>query len=201
MKLLFLFLGLSCFADDTFNASSIDVTGPLTLNAGTANSIILPTVRGSAGQALITDAAGNMSWSPLDRSTEVTNIGLSDTGNLAQFADGTGKLIMDSGLHISNVVTMNPANAQIGTSYTLAASDCGNTVSLSNTSPITLNLATLPSGCFVNVTQANTGVVTVVNGGGLTRQNAFGLYRTRTQFSVISIQVDGTNAVISGDVN
>ena len=93
-------------------------------------------------------------------------------------------------------------NVQTGTSYTLANSDCGNVVSISNAGPITLTLAALYDGCVINVVQGGAGVITVVTGGGMNPRNAFGLYRTRTQYSVISIQVmSPSDAVISGDAN
>jgi len=45
-----------------FSINEIQVNGDLTFNAGT-NSVKLPTDRGSDGQVLVTDGAGNSSWS------------------------------------------------------------------------------------------------------------------------------------------
>lgn len=63
-------------------------------------------------------------------------------------------------------LALGTVNAQTGTSYTILASDKGNTITLSNTSPITL---TVPSGLGADfqcrILQISTGQVTVTGSG------------------------------------
>jgi hypothetical protein len=63
-------------------------------------------------------------------------------------------------------LALGTINAQVGTTYTILASDNGNTITLSNTSPIAL---TVPSGLGADfqcrILQVSTGQVTVSGSG------------------------------------
>lgn len=63
-------------------------------------------------------------------------------------------------------LALGTINAQTGTTYTILASDNGNTITLSNTSPITL---TVPSGLGADfqcrILQVSTGQVSVAGSG------------------------------------
>lgn len=63
-------------------------------------------------------------------------------------------------------LALGTINAQTGTTYTVLASDNGNTITLSNTNPITL---TVPSGLGADfqcrILQISTGQVTVTGSG------------------------------------
>lgn len=63
-------------------------------------------------------------------------------------------------------LALGTVNAQTGTTYTVASTDNGNTITLSNTSPITL---TVPAGLGADfqcrILQVSTGQVTVAASG------------------------------------
>ena len=70
----------------------------------------------------------------------------------------------------------SPTNYQTGTTYTLALSDAGKRVNLSNASPITLTIPTTASVAFPNeteifLTQSGAGQVTIAAAGGVTIQS------------------------------
>jgi len=100
------------------------------------------------------------------------------------------------------VGTINP---QSGTTYTLAATDCGKTVKFSNGSAITLTtLNSIPAGCNIAIEQAGAGQITVANGSGATMDSAHSYTKTFGQYAIIGLFVDtnsGTNAhyILTGD--
>ena len=133
----------------------------------------------AAGRALLDDA---------DAAAQATTLGLG-TGDSPQFTgvelghatDSTIARISAGRLGVEGnpiVLEQQAINAQTGTTYTLAASDCGKLVTLSNASAITLTVpqdsdATIPIGTYVDLYQLGAGQVTVVAGSGATlRKNA-----------------------------
>ena len=95
-------------------------------------------------------------------------------------------------------------NAQTGTTYTLALTDAGKLVTLSNGSAISLTVPTntsvaFPIGTQVNMAQINTGRVTVAGDTGVTVNSSLGL-KTRTQYSVITCIKTATDTwLLTGD--
>lgn len=95
---------------------------------------------------------------------------------------------------------------QTGTTYTLAATDCGTTVRFSSGSAITLTtLNSLSVGCAIAVLQAGAGQITVTNGASATMHSAHSYTKTAGQYGVIGLYVD-TNAggsaahfIVTGD--
>ena len=75
-----------------------------------------------------------------------------------------------SGPVFIQTATAQPINAQTGTTYTLAASDAGKLVTLTNAAAITLTVpaSTFTAGQRVDIGQRGAGVVTVVAGSGMT---------------------------------
>lgn len=96
-------------------------------------------------------------------------------------------------------------NAQIGTTYTVAAGDVGKLVTQSNASPITTTLpadtdASIPVGSWVEVYQLGAGQITVTAGAGATL-NASPTGKTRAQYSRLFAQKIAANTwALSGDV-
>jgi hypothetical protein len=93
-----------------------------------------------------------------------------------------------------------------GTTYTLAATDCGKTVVITNASAITLTtLNSIPAGCAIAVEQGGAGQITVANGSGATLTSAHSYTKTfNAAGAIIGLFVDtnsGTNAhyVLTGD--
>lgn len=98
-------------------------------------------------------------------------------------------------------------NLQSGTTYTVAASDDGKVVELSNAGAIALTIPnSLPVGFSCLFTQAGVGQVTSSAGPGATQNQASGFSKSRSQWSVWSLyvraNVGGSAAqyVISGDL-
>ena len=95
-------------------------------------------------------------------------------------------------------------NAQTGTTYTLALSDAGKLVTLSNTSAIAVTVplnssVAFPTGTQVNLAQTNTGRVTVAGDSGVTVNSALGL-KARTQYSILTCIKTGTDTwLLTGD--
>lgn len=93
-------------------------------------------------------------------------------------------------------------NAQTGVAYTLTASDCGNTVTLNNAAAITLSVPVLAIGCEVDIIQLGAGQVTIANSGLMVVQNAFNLFKTRAQYSLVTVKIlTATLAILGGDIN
>lgn len=97
-------------------------------------------------------------------------------------------------------------NAQTGTTYTLALTDNGRLVTLSNASAITLTVPTnasvaFPTGAVVNIQQIGAGQVTVAGAGGVTVTSTPGL-KLRAQYSAASIVKVGTDSwTLIGDLS
>lgn len=83
---------------------------------------------------------------------------------------------------------------QAGTSYTLAAADCGTTIRFTNSSAITLTIPdNLVAGCSVAVVQADTGQVTPTVSGGAALVSHASFTKTAGQWAMIGLTID-TNA-------
>lgn len=97
-------------------------------------------------------------------------------------------------------------NQQSGTSYTLAATDSGKMLELSNTSGITVTIplnssVSIPIGTQINITQTNTGQVTIFPSIGVTL-NATPGYKLRTQWSFATLIKRATDTwLLVGDLS
>ncbi len=96
---------------------------------------------------------------------------------------------------------VSAVSTQSGTSYTLAATDCGTLINFTSGSAITLTtLSTLPVGCHIVVRQGGAGQVTVADGSGATHVSASSYTKTRAQYAKILLSVNVTTVVdIDGD--
>lgn len=126
------------------------------------------------------------------------------------FTDGDHTWVYSSSLpgwklqtQVLNAATLE-INAQTGTTYTLALSDAGKLVTLSNASPISLEIplnssVAFPTGTQVNMAQIGAGRVTVAGAAGVTVNSALGL-KTRTQYSVLTCIKTATDIwLLTGD--
>jgi hypothetical protein len=94
----------------------------------------------------------------------------------------------------SCVVSSSPFTTQAGTSYPLAATDCGTTIRFTSNSAITVTtLNSLWVGCQVSLVQAGTGQVTVANGSGATMTSPHNFTKTFGQGSMIGLLVDANS--------
>jgi hypothetical protein len=100
-----------------------------------------------------------------------------------------------------------PLNTQTGTTYTLAETDAGHLITLTNSSAITLTVPTNASVPFANGTQITiaqngAGQVTVAGDVGVTISSADSYLKLRTQYSAGTLIKTGTNSwILIGDTS
>jgi len=204
-------------ADGTIIAADI-ADGSITSAKILDGTIVNADINASAGIALsklATGTAGHIvvhNASGVPTSTAVSgDVTIDNTGNVQIAADkivnadiNSSAAIVYSKLNLSNSITTtdlasgapragfrSSQNQQTGTTYTLALSDLGGLVELSNTSSITVTIPLESSVAFaigdrIDLLQTNTGQVTVVGAGGVTL-NAYD-----NQFKLNGIWAAGT---------
>lgn len=104
---------------------------------------------------------------------------------------------------ITSVVFKDTENAQVGTTYTLVASDASKTVTCTNGSAITVTVpaSTFTTGQVVTIMQYGAGQVTLSAGGGMTLRSRGSQLKTAGQYSVVSLWFkSATEAVAMGDL-
>jgi len=105
-----------------------------------------------------------------------------------------------------NWSTAQVVNAKTSTTYTLAATDAGNLVTLNNASAITLTVpqdsaVTIPVGTYVDLMQLGVGQVTVAAGTGATLYVSGVTAKARAQYSRLGVQKISANTwVVFGDL-
>jgi hypothetical protein len=207
--------------------SSISVQ--TTLASGISNSASSMTVATGTGAALlggVTLASGNIDTfsvaiDPDTQNEEIVFItaNSSDTFTILRGQSGTSAISHTGGAAVKHVFVSEalnafeaglneviPLNAQTGTTYTLAAGDAGQLVTLSNAGAITLTVptnATLPFaiGTQITITQSGAGTVTVAGAVGVTVNSADGDLKLRTQWSAATLIKTNTNSwILIGDI-
>jgi hypothetical protein len=99
-----------------------------------------------------------------------------------------------------------PINSQTGTTYTIAASDAGDVVTLTNASPITVTVPTNASvgfsiGTQITLAQMGAGQVTVAGAAGVSVYSADSNLKLRTQYSAGTLIKTATNTwLLIGDL-
>lgn len=107
---------------------------------------------------------------------------------------------------VYDTVTAVPENAQTGTAYTLALSDAGKMVTLSNAAAITLTIPTnasvaFPIGTRIDVLQYGAGQVTVA-GAGVTLRSSGSKLKLSGQYSGATLWKKSTNEwALIGDLS
>jgi hypothetical protein len=208
--------------------SSISVE--TTLASGISNSATTMTVATGAGAALlggVTLSAGNIDTfsvaiDPDTQNEEIVFItaNSSDTFTIVRGQSGSSAISHSGGATVKHVFVSEalnafeaglnetiPLNAQTGTSYTLAATDAGDLVTLTNASAITLTVPTNASvpfaiGTQITITRAGSGSLTVVGDTGVTVNSADGYLKLRTQWSSGTLIKVNTNSwILIGDIS
>jgi hypothetical protein len=208
--------------------SSISVQS--TLASGISNSAASMTVATGTGAALlggVTLAAGNIDTfsvaiDPDTQNEEIVFItaNSSDTFTILRGQSGTSAISHTGGATVKHVFVSEalnafeaglnetiPLNAQTGTTYTLAVSDAGQLVTLSNASAITLTVPTNAAvpfaiGTQITITQANSGQVTIAGAVGVTVNAADSATKLRTQWSAATLIKTNTNSwILFGDIS
>lgn len=178
--------------DKRTNAALSDLHAVAT--TATADTIVAETIAGQTGKALkVTDSTGTQTFA------------IAPNGTLT-FPDGTTQ---------NTAAFYNPnitVNAQTGTTYTPVVSDAQKLITLSNSSAITLTIASnatqaLPVGTQITISQYGAGQVTVVGASspnpvtivstGLTANSP----KLRAQYSTATlIQTSTDNWLVVGDI-
>jgi len=124
----------------------------------------------------------------------------------AKFKIGNGSTAWTSLAYAYGAAPALTFNAQTGTSYTLATTDVGALVTLSNTGGITLTVppSTFSTGQVIDVQQINTGQVTFAAGSGVTITSTGATAaapKLRAQYSAASVLCTGSNTfTVLGDI-
>ena len=208
--------------------SSISVE--TTLASGISNSATTMTVATGTGAALlggVTLATGNIDTfsvaiDPDTQNEEIVFItqNSSDTFTIVRGQSGTSAISHSGGASVKHVFVSEalnafeaglnetiPLNAQTGTTYTLAATDAGDLVTLTNASAITLTVPTNASvpfaiGTQITITRAGSGSLTVAGDVGVTVNSADGFLKLRTQWSSGTLIKLNTNSwILIGDLS
>jgi hypothetical protein len=207
--------------------SSISVQ--TTLASGISNSASSMTVATGTGAALlggVTLAAGNIdtfsvALDPDTQNEEIVFItaNSSDTFTILRGQSGTSAISHSGGATVKHVFVSEalnafeaglnetiPLNSQTGTTYTLAAGDAGELVTLANAAAITLTVPTNASVAFaigtqITIAQSGAGTVTVAGAVGVTVNSADGDLKLRTQWSAATlIKIDTNSWILIGDI-
>jgi hypothetical protein len=101
---------------------------------------------------------------------------------------------------------LGAVSTRSGTSYTLAASDCGTTIIFTGSSSITLTtLNSLQPGCAIAIEQAGAGQVSIAAGTGTSLHSSHGFTKTFGPFAILGLFVDtnvggsAADVIITGD--
>jgi hypothetical protein len=207
--------------------SSISVE--TTLASGISNSAASMTVASGAGAALlggVTLSAGNIDTFSVALDPDTINEEIvfitansSDTFTIVRGQSGTSAISHSGGATVKHVFVSEalnafeaglnetiPLNNQTGTTYTLAESDAGQLITLTNAAAITLTVptnATVPfaNGTQITISQNGAGQVTVAGAVGVTITASDTATKLRTQYSAATLVKLNTNSwILIGDI-
>jgi hypothetical protein len=208
--------------------SSISVQ--TTLASGISNSATTMTVATGTGAALlggVTLATGNIDTFSVAIDPDTINEEIvfitansSDTFTIVRGQSGSSAISHSGGATVKHVFVSEalnafeaglnetiPLNAQTGTTYTLAAGDAGELVTLANASAITLTVPTNASvpfaiGTQITITRAGSGSLTVAGAVGVTVNSADSFLKLRAQWSSATlIKIDTNSWILIGDLS
>jgi hypothetical protein len=201
-----------------------------TLASGISNSATTMTVATGAGAALlggVTLDPGNIDTfsvaiDPDTQNEEIVFItaNSSDSFTIVRGQSGSSAISHSGGATVKHVFVSEalnafeaglnetiPLNTQTGTTYTLAADDAGELITLANAGAITLTVPTNASvpfalGTQITVTRAGSGALTIVGDTGVTVNSADGFLKLRTQWSSGTLIKVNTNSwILIGDIS
>jgi hypothetical protein len=194
--------------------SSGDVT--MTVSSGTGSSLLGGVTLAAGGADQFTVAID-----PDTANEEIVFVtaAASDTFTIVRGRAGTTAVSHSSGATVKHVLTSDdlnafeaglnqtlPFNAQVGTTYTLALTDAGDVVTLTNGSAITVTVplnssVAFPIGTQITLAQMGAGQVTVAGAVGVTVYSADSFLSLRTQYSSGTLIKTATNTwLLIGDL-
>lgn len=194
--------------------SSGDLT--MTVSSGTGSSLLGGVTLAAGGADQFTVAID-----PDTANEEIVFVtaAASDTLTIVRGRAGTTAVSHSSGATVKHVLTSDdlnafeaglnqtlPFNAQSGTTYTLALTDAGDVVTLTNGSAITVTVplnssVAFPIGSQITLAQTGAGKVTVTGAAGVTVYSADSFLSLRTQYSSGTLIKTATNTwLLIGDL-
>lgn len=194
--------------------SSGDTT--MTVSSGTGSSLLGGVTLAAGGADQFTVAID-----PDTANEEIVFVtaAASDTFTIVRGRAGTTAVSHSSGATVKHVLTSDdlnafeaglnqtlPFNAQTNTTYTLALTDAGDVVTLTNGSAITVTVplnssVAFPIGTQVTLAQMGAGQVTVAGAVGVTVYSADSFLKLRTQYSSGTLIKTATNTwLLIGDI-
>ena len=181
--------------DNTSDAAKPVSTATQTALNGKANTAHSHAIADVAGLETALDRESPAGLARLDRDTyRPSAAAYADTTQIATTAQ------------VYDTVTTVPENAQTGTSYTLALSDVGKMVTLSNAAAITLTIPTEAAVAFpvdtrIDILQYGAGQVTI-GGAGVTIRSAGSRLKLSGQYAAATLwKKDANEWVLIGDTS
>jgi hypothetical protein len=181
----------------TITTGTISLTTNIkTTNTLTTGAVTYPNIHGSIGQVLSTTGSGTLTWTTVSTTADAATL----SGTVAINKGGTGASTSAEALTNLGAAPINAnLNNQIGTTYTLLASDNGKVVTLENASAITLTVpAGLDAGFNCMIVQKGAGVVTITPANTVTVTNRSGGTKTGGQNAIVTIISISSNYFITG---
>jgi hypothetical protein len=220
--------GANVAVSNTIQLGNTSVTDVKTSGTITAGAVTYPKIDGTTNQVLTTNGSGALTWStPTSGATSLAAIsgsnayGGSITSGVLTLtpADATNGGILTNGVQtITGAKTLNGSltgnstgvstiagfsanmNAQIGTTYTLSASDNGKIITLSNAAAITLTVPSLFAGFNCMIVQLGVGAVTLtVSGTTISNRSTF-TKTAGTNAIATLIALTSTTFISAGDM-
>ncbi len=205
----------SSISVETTLASSIsNVATSMTVAAGTGTTLL-------GGVTITSGDQFTVALDPDTANEEIVFVtaAASDTFTIVRGRAGTTAVSHSSGATVKHVLTSDdlnafeaglnqtlPFNAQVGTTYTLALTDAGDVVTLTNGSAITVTVplnssVAFPIGTQITLAQMGAGQVTVAGAAGVTVYSADSFLKLRAQYSSGTLIKTATNTwLLIGDL-
>jgi hypothetical protein len=179
-----------------FQSLSSAATGT-TFSTTTTAAGLAPGSNGAGASTWLNGAAG---WTAPTKTT----VGLGNVDNTSDATKDAATATLTNKSLTDPKITQT-INGQTGTTYTLALTDHGRIVTLSNAAAITLTVppnssVAFPVGSSVDLIQIGAGQVTVAPGAGVTISKSMATLKFRAQYSVLSLVKIATDIwVLTGD--
>ena len=190
--------------------TSVAILDSTITNADVANNAAIALSKiasGTAAQVVIANSSGTPTYTTISGDVTINSSGVVqiEPGKIVDADVNASAAIAYSKLNISNSVSTtdlasgapragfrSAQNSQTGTTYTLALSDLGALVELSNASSITLTVPLESSVAFsvgdrIDILQAGAGQVTIAGAGGVTLNAYDNQFKLNGQFAVATL--------------
>ena len=172
-----------------------EVTG---LSGGTQGRLAFIHNMGTATVSFLTENTSSTAANRFERGVNLPP----DNGALYRYDDTSDRWVLIS----TTVQRGSGINTQSGTSYTLDYADVGKYIHFSNASAINCTVPPNSTTAFdigdeIHIVSTGTGIVTIVEGSGVTINSADGVLKLRTQYSGATLTKTATDTwLLVGDI-